>query len=459
MHFFSVILHYIGHGQRNTGDWCFQDGFITFKELAALYLQLLRGHVLTIVSDCSYSGCWVKECMTFLDEQGVGPCGHAAKDKGMLINVYASCLSHQIPRKLAFSVVGCKTDKESGFIISNLYSSVTLDVKNRIADSQYAKGMNFTNIMCGQESIDEECLCLPGATWKKCILEKEKGHITGTTDGDGVSCSQLDPEVREDIQFILENMKRQITERYARFVYHLCASVKATGVSVEDFRTFLLKLPAFANDQQGKKLLSGATAEMKAANTINEIFDLIDGKYASFLNYDIFRSIQHTFCRGLDSEDLNYSEHLKAYVNDHKISEFCLVNSQLAKFNDTDEKLRFKFDFEMVSSKVAKVLDTKKRIAHILGVTPSVLQLLSVEEGCLIVTFLTTAFVADAILSADGELTTKQMEDFCAISILWVECGGHRVEISSGKDSLVCVSLVQHHSNLSYKIHFMKYHC
>ena len=98
----------------------------------------------------------------------------------------------------------------------------------------------------------------------------------------------------------------------------------------------------------------------------------------------------------------------------------------------------------MVTSKVAKLLDLKKRIAGILGVTPSTLRLLSVEEGCLIVTFLTTAFVADAILPADGELTTKQMEDFRAISVWWVECGGHRVEISSGKNSLVCVSLVQH---------------
>ena len=239
-------------------------------------------------------------------------------------------------------------------------------------------------------------------------------------------------------------------ERYASFVYHLCVSVKATGVSVEDFRTFLVKLPAFANDQQ-EKLLSAATAEMKEANTINKIFDLIDEKYASFLNYDIFQSIQNTFCRGLDSEDLNYSKHLKAYVNEHKISEFCSVNSQLAKFNDTDEKLRFKFDFEMVTSKVAKVLDLKKRIADILGVTPSTLRLLSVEEGCLIVTFLTTAFVADAILPADGELTTKQTEDFRAISVMWLECGGHRVEISSGKKFLV-----QHHFNLSYEIHFMK---
>lgn len=82
---------------------------------------------------------------------------------------------------------------------------------------------------------------------------------------------QLDPEGREDLQFILEKKKNQIMECYANFVYHLCVSVKATGVSVQDFRTYLLKLPAFVVN-----LLSGVKAEMKKADMINEIFDLIE---------------------------------------------------------------------------------------------------------------------------------------------------------------------------------------
>ena len=110
----TVVLNYIGAGRRGTGDWCFEDGFITFRDLAHLYLQLLRGRVLTIVTDCSHSGSWVRECMTFLDEQGVGPCGHSARDKGILLKVYASCLSHQVPRQLAFSYCGSRNDTHAG---------------------------------------------------------------------------------------------------------------------------------------------------------------------------------------------------------------------------------------------------------------------------------------------------------------------------------------------------------
>lgn len=159
---FAVVLHYIGHGRRSTGDWCFQDGFITFRELANIYLLLLRGRIMTIVTDCSYSGCWVEECMNFLDEQGVGPCGHAAKDKKIFIGVYATCLAQQIPRQLAFSVHGCKNDRSlRQMVFYDFYDKITADFQDT-----YTRCLNFSGVRCGQKSIGDECLCFPGATWK-----------------------------------------------------------------------------------------------------------------------------------------------------------------------------------------------------------------------------------------------------------------------------------------------------
>ena len=163
---YLVMLHYIGHGRRNTGDWCFQDGYITFTDLTQLYLQLLRGRVLTIVTDCSHSGSWVKQCMDFLDQQGVGPCGHSARDKGILIKVFASCLSHQVPRQLAHSVYGSKNDKNTGdMTFIRCYYSI--DLRAKVAEDQHARGIDSTGVRCGQKSIDDECECLPGATWQR----------------------------------------------------------------------------------------------------------------------------------------------------------------------------------------------------------------------------------------------------------------------------------------------------
>lgn len=151
----AVDLYYVGAGRKGTGDWCFEDGFITFKDIAHLYLQDFRGRVLSIISDCSHSGGWIRECTTFLDEQGVRPCGHSAKDRGILLKIFASCLSHQVPRQLDHSVYTCRNDKNTGFFTMGGYNS---DVQNSICE-------DFTKVRCGQPEISSECLCLPQANW------------------------------------------------------------------------------------------------------------------------------------------------------------------------------------------------------------------------------------------------------------------------------------------------------
>ena len=162
----SVVLYYIGCGKRNTGDWCFQDGFITFADLAKLYMQLLRGRVLTIVSDCSHSGSWVGKCIDFLDQQGVGPCGHKARDKGILMKVMTSCLSHQTPKWLAHSVHALSNDKNTGDLtFTKLHPLITGQCQ--IAAHQHARANDFTAVQCGQVSIGQDCFCLPQATWRK----------------------------------------------------------------------------------------------------------------------------------------------------------------------------------------------------------------------------------------------------------------------------------------------------
>lgn len=159
----SVDLYYIGAGRKDTGDWCFEDGFITFRDLMDLYLQYMRGRVLGINSDCSHSGSWVDQSQAFMDEQGVKPCGHSAREKGMLVVVYPSCLSYQVPRKLAFSINGCRNDKNTG-----LYAIRTCWGKPLpITDKQHSMGQNYSQVRCGAEDIASQCLCLPDADWKK----------------------------------------------------------------------------------------------------------------------------------------------------------------------------------------------------------------------------------------------------------------------------------------------------
>ena len=156
-----VLLHYIGAGRRGTGDWCFEDGFITFRDIAQLYLRAshnFKGRVLTIISDCSYSGCWVRDCMEFLDEQEVQPCGHKAREKGILIKVVASCRSNEIPTEYRYTVSGTHSERNIGMI--------AFWISKQLLRTQTIDSIDSSLINCTSKTIDEPCTVLPGLTWK-----------------------------------------------------------------------------------------------------------------------------------------------------------------------------------------------------------------------------------------------------------------------------------------------------
>ena len=163
-----------------TGDWCFSDGFITLREILDLYMSNthFRRRVLTIVSDCSYSGSWVKECMEFMDEQGVGPCGHVAKEKGILIKAFASCLSNEIPMELAFSTHCAKNDKNTGSF--GLYEIYLRSNENH--EGQHPSGLDFTRVQC-KNKIDEPCTMAPGSTWQRWSAVRRLFVVRGNNRG------------------------------------------------------------------------------------------------------------------------------------------------------------------------------------------------------------------------------------------------------------------------------------
>ena len=152
------VIYYIGNGQRNTGDWCFSDGFITFRDIAACYNSFFHGRVLTIVADCSYSGNWVKACCQYLDEQGVRACGHSADKKGILLKVIASCKPTEVAASPCFSVRCAVNDKNKGGMA--YYGG------RKLRETQHSYGINFTAIQCDKK-FEEPCALSPDYTWRK----------------------------------------------------------------------------------------------------------------------------------------------------------------------------------------------------------------------------------------------------------------------------------------------------
>ena len=169
-----MVLHYNGPGKRDTGDWCFTDGFITFQDIMERYLQHFRGKICTLECDCSYSGHWVRTCEEYLDNIGVQPCGHSARNNGIQVKVYASCQPDQVGSSLMYSARGCDNDKNTG--------ALSVWKSKEISPDQTTCGMDFTKLTCGK-SWDEECAHSPDFTFHRRRDAKRIYIVNGTCRG------------------------------------------------------------------------------------------------------------------------------------------------------------------------------------------------------------------------------------------------------------------------------------
>ncbi len=232
----------------------------------------------------------------------------------------------------------------------------------------------------------------------------------------------MDPDIKEDLEFILENNLRKINVTYACYVDTLRCTLEEKGVTPRDLRTYLVSLPAFSSKGQTLGLLS--EIELQQCNTVAEIFIFLKTKCTSFLDFEIFENILDYFKISKDHERLKYCEHLETFIHKHKISEFVMVNPLLEKYTKDSEKLILKYNVEQ-TCRLAKVKNLKRFIAKILDLNPSALQIIDIEEGCVVVTFLIPASVANAVFTPDTSFAPQQEDELRANSVLRLECNGY----------------------------------
>ena len=130
------MLYYLGNSEKDTGNWCFKDGTISFQEIFNIYRRHPSVKCLNIVSDCSYSGQWVRECAKTLDSLHIPPCGHRARENGAMVKVFSSCQPNQEAAEPCYSVEGVKVkvgDNEG--VITHVFKQLTEQQKPMCFDS------------------------------------------------------------------------------------------------------------------------------------------------------------------------------------------------------------------------------------------------------------------------------------------------------------------------------------
>ena len=138
-----VWIYYTGYGEEGTGNWCFEDGTISFQDIFTLYKKHLKEKLLYIFSDCCYSGQWIVDCAKYLDEMGVGACGHQAKEQGILLKIFTSCRPNQKATLQNFIAQGAIYFNEND-------CSIWTYIGKKLSDTQITHGVDFTRGTCLQ---------------------------------------------------------------------------------------------------------------------------------------------------------------------------------------------------------------------------------------------------------------------------------------------------------------------
>ena len=239
----------------------------------------------------------------------------------------------------------------------------------------------------------------------------------------------LDEDTQRDLRRQLKRNLDGLILRYASFGVSLYEAVKATGVTLEAFRHFLLSLSLYADDygDERPRLLDHLKDQIYEADSIIRIFQLLTTDCCSFIDVDIYQFIIQEYNVDTSSdEDLQYSKYLKSYLMKHKISEFKMIRPRLHMVFSESEELIVKFNTDVTSS-MTMVLEHKSAIAGILGLkSPAAMHLISVKEGCVLATFSIQSMVAEKVFARG--LSAKQEADFRASSVLWLKCGDYELE-------------------------------
>lgn len=229
----------------------------------------------------------------------------------------------------------------------------------------------------------------------------------------------MNPDILKDLKYKLRLNLKEIIKRYSSYVDCVRSTIISKGVSARELCAYLLTLSAFSHLEKEDVLLSSSKLQLEKASDVNDIFIILITDYASFLNYGIFQTLLEKYAIDEGQEELRYPEHLKAYVEKHKISEFIEIKPILGKLTATMQKITLVFNINQ-TCKLAKLFELENDIAEILGITPLGLRLLDVERGSVVVTFLIPGYVARMIFTGNrlAEIfSQRQMERFRALHI------------------------------------------
>ena len=236
---------------------------------------------------------------------------------------------------------------------------------------------------------------------------------------------QLSPSKQEELKTILDDDVREMKRLFGRLVTKTHCSVKER-ISVEEFAVSMLALGAYepAPEERGQSLLNEHREEIKKAESISKIFNIL-AAYWNYLSYEVLEYIIELYGTSDDTGRLKrYNENLQNFCK-RRLFELPLPESGGGTGSQRQEKFSVKLNVREDIT-IKELRQIKGRIAKVLHVKSATLVIDHMDGGCVQLTFLIPKFVAQEIFPLSKQQTSALSRD---ASVIRMECGEYVFEV------------------------------
>ena len=236
---------------------------------------------------------------------------------------------------------------------------------------------------------------------------------------------QLSPSKQEELKTILDDDVGEMKRLFGRLVTKTHRSVKER-ISVEEFAVSMLALGAYepAPEERGQSLLNEHREEIKKAESISKIFNILSA-YWNYLSYEVLEYIIELYGTSDDTGRLKrYNEELQNFCK-HRLFELPLPESGGGTGSPRQEEFSVKLNVREDIT-IKELRQIKGRIAKVLHVKSATLVIDHMDGGCVQITFLIPKFVAQEIFPLSKQQTSALSRD---ASVIRMECGEYVFEV------------------------------
>ena len=226
----------------------------------------------------------------------------------------------------------------------------------------------------------------------------------------------LDKKQKEDLNMKLGMETKDLIFAFHELLTSFCDSLEKQQIPIKRLRTYLMAIEAVVDTED-------QSASQKSSQLVNSAKDTDDvigviRKYSSFFDFKLVEYMIN--CSGTENDKKRFHlyEHRFLTYLSHRICE-CSKLSVQSPHGDDYVELMIKLDSRYESKQLSSIKELEVRLSQTLIVNTCLLNLCSIERGCIKLIFQIPFFVQEMVFP----LSTVQENSLTEMGIIQLTCG------------------------------------